>query len=369
MTRTVPINGLQVSPHLQLRRGGVCSDTVREYAEAAKGGAEFPPLVAYSVTDRQFKKPVLVAGFHRLEAYKAAGLNECAVDVREGTWAEAWLAAWSSNLTHGLRYTNADKRAAVETALKLFTDESARAVAERLNVSAELVNKIRKEMVTAGAIQEPEKVKGRDGRKQATTKEQSNNRDVQVPTVGTCHEQASEYPEATDPTEIDFGEPEPVEPEPLGDLEEPPVSTDVEEAVAAVHEEQTADRDATNKLIKDGLGAYVPRGLADTFGDPMLADCIARITAAHRELISIEKHILNTLSRKGEFWPYALFGESAKSLAEAANRTAEAHAQLSAGVPFCVCPKCKGDGCKDCRNSGAWPKHRYENREQYGDAK
>jgi hypothetical protein len=141
------------------------------------------------------------------------------------------------------------------------------------------------------------------------------------------------------------------------------------EAAAQVHEEVTGDRDKTNQLIKDGLGVYVPRGLADTFGDPMLTDCIARIKAAHRELASIEKHILSTLSKKGEFWPYALYGEAAQSLAESADRAAEAFAQLEAGVPFCVCPKCKGEGCADCRNSGAWPKHRYENRAQYGDAK
>lgn len=361
MARTVPLNGLQVVPQLQLRRGGVCADTVREYADAAKSGAKFPPIVAYRVTDRQFKKPVIVAGFHRHEAYAAAGLTECECDIREGTWAEAWLAAWSSNLTHGLRYTNADKRAAVETALKLFTDESARAVAERMNVSADFVSRVRKEMVAAGEVQESEKVKGRDGKRHPKKKDSD---DYQVSSDDTCP--LPEEP--TDPTEIDFSEPELEEPEPFGDLEDAPVSADVEEAVAAVVEEQTDDRDATNKLIKDGLGAYVPRGLADTFGDPMLADCIARITAAHRELVSIEKHILNTLSRKGEFWPYALFGEAAKSLLEAANRAAEAHAQLSAGVPFCVCPKCKGDGCKDCRNSGAWPKHRYENRAQYGDA-
>ena len=31
-----------------------------------------------------------------------------------------------------------------------------------------------------------------------------------------------------------------------------------------------------------------------------------------------------------------------------ADRAAEASAQLFAGVPFCVCPACRGDGCADC---------------------
>lgn len=120
--------------------------------------------------------------------------------------------------------------------------------------------------------------------------------------------------------------------------------------------------------LKDGLGNAVPRALVDTFGDPMLAEAVARIDAAHRELISVQQHVLKTLSRKGDVWPYAHYGECAKSLAAAADRLAEASRQLADGIPFCACPHCRGEGCPECRQSGAWPRHRYENRTQYGDA-
>lgn len=158
---------------------------------------------------------------------------------------------------------------------------------------------------------------------------------------------------AADQHEPEPEEPEPEEPEPEEPQEEP--------APATLSMPKTP-------VLKDGLGNVVPRGVADTFGDPMLTEAIARIDAAHKELVSIESHVIRTLSRKGEFWPYALFGECAKSLRAAADRAAEASAQLFAGVPFCVCPKCRGDGCTDCRNSGAWPRHRHDNRAQYGDA-
>lgn len=121
--------------------------------------------------------------------------------------------------------------------------------------------------------------------------------------------------------------------------------------------------------VKDGLGNPVPRSLVDTFGDPTLPAAIDRIQAAHKELLSIGDHIKRVLAPKSaEFFPYALCGEAMKSLGAAADRAAEAFSQLQAGVPFCVCPQCKGEGCKGCRQSGAWPKHRFDNREQYGDA-
>lgn len=164
-TERMRVADLHVFSNLQSRADGVCKETAAEYAAAARAGAVFPPLVAYRITDRKFPKPVsLVAGFHRLAAYKSAGVEECEVEVHTGTYAEAWLASWVSNLANGLRYTNADKRAAAATALKLFRDLSAAAVAEKLNVSDEFVRKVRKELVASGQLDAVEKTVGKDGR-------------------------------------------------------------------------------------------------------------------------------------------------------------------------------------------------------------
>ncbi len=161
---TVRLDELYVTPLLQTRIAGTCKDTVNEYATAARDGAKFPPLLAYRISDRGFKKPALVAGFHRYAAYQKAGITECEVEIRDGTLTDAWLAGWASNLTHGLRYKSEDKRKAAVTALKLYREDSAPVIAERIGVSDEFIRKVRKGMVAAGQLQPTEKIITRDGR-------------------------------------------------------------------------------------------------------------------------------------------------------------------------------------------------------------
>lgn len=158
------LSTIHVAKVLQPRGGEIDRDAVRDYTAAAKAGATFPPLLAYKVTDRKFPGPVLVAGFHRFEAYRDAGVNAAPVEVRSGTYAEAWLAGYQSNLTNGLRYTNAQKRAAVEQALMLFRTDSATSLAERLSVSPPFVLKVREELVRVGRIEAPKTVDTKDGR-------------------------------------------------------------------------------------------------------------------------------------------------------------------------------------------------------------
>ena len=361
------LDALHVTPLLQTRSGGVCKGTVGEYAAAAKAGAAFPPLIAFRVTDWSFKKPALVAGFHRHEAFGQAGIAECEVEVRDGTFAEAWLAGWLSNLSHGLRYSNADKRKATEMALLLYKGDSARAIAERINVSHDFVGKVRKELVAAGKLEASEAVKGKDGVPQPG-KGKSNGGKSPVSSDDTGLKPSSERQAATPAPEE--------EPDGSGLFDGPPAHEAPPESVPFEPEpDDPADAapeppkgEPEPEPLKDGLGNAVPRALVDTFGDPMLAEAVARIDAAHRELISVQQHVLKTLSRKGDVWPYAHYGECAKSLADAADRLAEASRQLADGIPFCVCPHCRGEGCPECRQSGAWPRHRYDNRTQYGDA-
>ena len=211
--KIVDIDSLHVASEMQPRQGRISIDTVEEYAEAIKSGAKFPPLVAFRVTDREYPNPAIVSGFHRIAAYRQAGVKRVEVEIREGTFREAWLAGWETNRTHGIRYTNSDKRHAAETALLLFPDESARSVADRLGVSDKLVGTIRKELIEAGKIAEPEQVRGSDGvhqsgkRKPTPTKnspEKSNIQTTPVRTVRTGVVQASEQhesePDATEST-------------------------------------------------------------------------------------------------------------------------------------------------------------------------
>jgi uncharacterized ParB-like nuclease family protein len=89
---------------------------IESYIEALENGAQFPPLVVFAEDGGQ--RYILADGFHRLHAYINAGAEKCNVEVHEGGLHDALMWALGANDEHGLRRTNADKRNAVEMALK-----------------------------------------------------------------------------------------------------------------------------------------------------------------------------------------------------------------------------------------------------------
>ena len=87
--------------------------TVAEYAEAYKGGADFPPVIVYYDGAERW----LADGFHRYYGAKAAGLAQIYAAVTPGTQRDAIRHSLGANGSHGVRRTNADKRKAVLVAL------------------------------------------------------------------------------------------------------------------------------------------------------------------------------------------------------------------------------------------------------------
>lgn len=89
-------------------------DKIDEYAELMREGTVFPDLVVvYDGTNYW-----LVDGFHRLNAAMVAELETINCDVQPGTLDDAIWLSCSVNATHGVPRTNADKRRAVELALR-----------------------------------------------------------------------------------------------------------------------------------------------------------------------------------------------------------------------------------------------------------
>jgi len=119
-------------------------DTVAEYVEAMKGGAEFPAVVVFSDGETYW----LVDGFHRVDAAKATGRETIPADVREGTRRDAVLYSVGANATHGLRRTNADKWRAVVTLLgdEEWRQWSDNEIARRCAVSQPYVSKLRDQL-------------------------------------------------------------------------------------------------------------------------------------------------------------------------------------------------------------------------------
>lgn len=89
---------------------------IDQYCEDLKAGADFPAIVAFC--EKGSSRKIVSDGHHRVYAHVHAGLEEIEVDLREGGMHEALIHALGGNSEHGLRRTSADKRNAVDIALK-----------------------------------------------------------------------------------------------------------------------------------------------------------------------------------------------------------------------------------------------------------
>lgn len=136
----IDLNAITIDTALQIR-AAINTETVNEYADAMRAGAVFPPIVVFE----DGGECILVDGFHRIEAYRAAGITTIPADILPGTRRDALLYAVGANASHGLRRTNADKRRAVEV---LLTDDewsqwSNTEIARRAGVDEKMVRSLR----------------------------------------------------------------------------------------------------------------------------------------------------------------------------------------------------------------------------------
>jgi len=115
---------------------------IAEYADDVRGGASFPPVVAFGTESRAW----VGDGWHRTHSHIQAEADEIAVDLRPGGLDEAIWHSLSANRDHGLRRTNEDKRRAVERALLARPELSNRDIARHCGVSNMMVGRLRAEM-------------------------------------------------------------------------------------------------------------------------------------------------------------------------------------------------------------------------------
>jgi uncharacterized ParB-like nuclease family protein len=132
-------------------RAATNTDTVAEYAERMQAGDKFPPAVVFHDGVTYF----MADGFHRYFACQACGFKDILADVRKGTFIDALKFALGANRTNGLQRTNADKRRAVEIALKNFYDLSDNALAELCFVSQPFVSSLRYQVITVITSKNP----------------------------------------------------------------------------------------------------------------------------------------------------------------------------------------------------------------------
>ena len=140
-TENIALTDITVGEDVQ-QRTGISEGTVKKYAELIEDGHKFPPLILYRVGDDL----ILADGVHRLKAYQSADKKTALCEVRRGSLEDAILHAATANGRHGLPMTNADKRKAVLTVLRLKGDDkdwSDHRIAAEVGVSQPFVSKLR----------------------------------------------------------------------------------------------------------------------------------------------------------------------------------------------------------------------------------
>lgn len=117
--------------------------TVEDYQRALASGAVFPPVVVFR--DKKTGTLYLSDGNHRLESRVLNGDTTIEAIVHEGGKAKALAHGLGSSKGHGLRFSNADKRKAVELALKdsKLSKLKDQAIADLIGVSQPFVWKLR----------------------------------------------------------------------------------------------------------------------------------------------------------------------------------------------------------------------------------
>jgi ParB-like chromosome segregation protein Spo0J len=160
--RTLPLEQLHVDPECQVRvrlDAAALDDYAAVYADEEMARS-MPPITAYPVNGHF----VIVDGFHRYYAALKSGLETVPVRVlkpnvgEEDAAVEARTLALQANQEHGVRLAPADRRRAVELALRnpWLADASVRRLSEVLGLPSTTIYRIRKELENPPPPEDPE---------------------------------------------------------------------------------------------------------------------------------------------------------------------------------------------------------------------
>lgn len=188
-------------------RGKLNDDVVKEYADALKDGAVFPPVTVFFDGSDYW----LADGFHRHAAHLELDRFVIDADVKQGTLQDAQWYSLSANQTHGLRRTRADVERAVKTALRMKGAEKSNVqIATHVGCSDKTVAKYRDELETTSEIPRLSEREGADGKTRRLPERRPTPEPTPKPTPEPAPIPASDplptlpdpiWPEAATPTE------------------------------------------------------------------------------------------------------------------------------------------------------------------------
>ncbi len=156
----IPLTSIEFDSCTQLR-AEINAQTVSDYADRMNEGDKFPPVDLFQVGDNY----MIGDGWHRLLAYQKRGDVTAPAEIHQGGRADAIRFALGANAKHGMARSNADKRKAVEVALREWTNLSDREIGRMCGVGHQMVAKVRPQQLDeSSSSPQPETRTGADGK-------------------------------------------------------------------------------------------------------------------------------------------------------------------------------------------------------------
>ena len=341
-------------------RAGLNDQVVAEYAEIVEEDPKkLPPIVVFYDGEKYW----VGDGFHRVEAHIAAGKDMIVADIRQGTREDAIWYSCGANQAHGLRRTNADKRRAVEQALRLKPKLSDRAVAEHVGVSHTFVAKLRQVATDAtsstrtgadGKTYDTEAIAEANRRRAEEQRRERERQRPPTPRVDTSTSQAGPDDDDEVVRDDEGGGPvttgtlasgtftprlEQEEPDPGGTASE----EEEEDDAAAAAPAAAPPTDEDGRVVPDDMrAAWTPLRAA-------AHDVSQHVVAAERDLTAFDG-MLEQLMVGGV--PQARLGRVRAAAKDIRARLHQLGWEVRQLAPHVVCSGCEGEGCEKCGRTG-----------------
>jgi len=336
MLKQLLVESIRIDGKTQSREK-INPDAVTEYAEAMNNqmggphstgsGQTWPPLTVFFDGTEYW----LADGFHRLLAAQRNGKRNIKAEVIEGTRDDAAWASCAANKTHGIRRTNADKRKAVEMALRLQPKMSDDMIGRHVGVCREFVLRIRHYSMPQPVIgSHPEKRTGADGKQYSVPQSRSKTLTSQEDAAPThLSDRGKAPPSPPPPSRPPAKGPEPAGPDHSAEMPStPPVQRKPD-------------------YPQDDLGRRIPDHLIELWNRRQEVQNM--LTALSRVRVSLEK---------AQEANDPLFSEVAYSTALV--HLDQAYNTVQVAKPYAVCAFCQGHGCKACVQRGLLGKFRWD---------
>lgn len=340
MKQTFALDSIVIEKRFQPRVKGVDESHVADLMTAyGQADADIEPPRVWTINGIG---TVLTRGFHRVEALRRLGRKRVECEVKAGTVADALTDAAASNVGHGLKRSNADKRRSVEMVLEAHPDWSNKRVSEEAGVDDKLVADVRESRTSDE--ESPGKREDSLGRKQPAKKPRK----------------AKSAPETQPDDGIEPpGEPEPAKPAGITPETITGRITPVKGFPEPTIQRFKRDGRIVEKVI-DMTGNPIPDCMGDLFVDNTLRDVLSAIEDGADLIDKADAELLKYSSSKitTESFAWVDFAELNGLMKKFRDAAVGIASVIRDGLPFAVCPHCHGDknGCKKCRLCGYWPR-------------